>query len=165
MSNSPSSASLRFNIFASLNSREKSQKQTKPQDHATMKANIATLTLCTASTLMDVDHKRIGRKIMGHHLSKQTTAPPPTRDLTSTTKGVDQQSGATVMIKAHTQSDLRTACTTVIRRTIAPKIVPSTISQKRKWINTYKKFRSNPHPGKLNHTMQWNPHHQQYSPS
>jgi hypothetical protein len=46
--------------------------------------------MCTASAPMDVDHRRIGRKIMGHHHSKQTRAPPPIRDLINTAKGVDQ---------------------------------------------------------------------------
>jgi hypothetical protein len=136
MNNLPSSASLRFNTLASLSSREKSQKQTKPQDLTTMKARATTPNSYTTSTLMDVDHQRIGRKIMGHHRSRQTIAPPPTIVLTSTTKGVDQRTGATVMAEAHTQLDLRTACTMVMRWTIAPKIVTSTLSQKRKWIKT-----------------------------
>jgi hypothetical protein len=67
---------------------------------------------------------------MGHDRNKQTTSPPPTRDLINTTKWVDQRTGAAVMAEAHTRSYLRTACTTVMRWTIAPKIVPSTLSQK-----------------------------------
>jgi hypothetical protein len=63
---------------------------------------------------------------MGHHHNKQTRAPPPTKDLINTTKLVDQRTGAAVMAEAHTQSDLYTACTMVMRWTIAPKIVPST---------------------------------------
>jgi hypothetical protein len=73
---------------------------------------------------------------MGHHRSKQTTAPPLTRDLTSKIKGADQRTRAMVVAEAHTQSDLRTACTTIMRRTITPKIAPYMLSQKRKWIKT-----------------------------
>jgi hypothetical protein len=136
MSNSPSSASLRYNSFTSLSSREKSQRQTKPPDLTIMKASAATPNSCTTSILMDVDHRRIGRKIMGRQRSKQATTPPPTRDLTSTIKGANQQTEAAVVAEAHTQSDIYTACTTVIRRTITPKIAPSTLSQKRRWIKT-----------------------------
>jgi hypothetical protein len=136
MSNSPSSTSPRFSTFASLSSREKFQKQTKPLDLDTMKASVATPNLCTTSILMDVDHQRIGRKILGRHRSKQATTPPPTRDSTNTTKGVEQQIGAMTEVEAHTQSDLCTACTTITRWTITPKIAPSTLSQKRRWIKT-----------------------------
>jgi hypothetical protein len=76
------------------------------------------------------------RKILGRHRSKQATTPPSTRDSTNTTKGVEQQIGAMTEVEAHTQSDLFTACTTITRRTIAPKIAPSTLSQKRRWIKT-----------------------------
>jgi hypothetical protein len=65
--------------FRMLEQQRKSQKQTKLLDLATMKASATTPNLCTTSTLMDVDHH-----------SKQTIAPPSTRDLTSTTRGVDQ---------------------------------------------------------------------------
>jgi hypothetical protein len=82
MNNSLNAASLRFNTFTSLSSREKFQRQTKPQDLTTMKASTATLSLCTSSTPMDVDHQRIGRKIMGHLHNKQTRG-PLTRDLIS----------------------------------------------------------------------------------
>jgi hypothetical protein len=75
---------------------------------------------------MDVDHRRIERKIMAHHLNKQTRAPPLIRDLTNTTKGADQRTRAAIVTEARTQSDLRIACTMVIRQTITPKIVPST---------------------------------------
>jgi hypothetical protein len=136
MSNSPSSASPRYNSFTSLSSREKSQRQTKPPDLTIMKASAATPNSSTTSILMDVDHRRIGRKIMGRQRSKQATTPPPTRDLMSTIKGVNQRTEVAVAAEAHTQSDLYTACTTVIRRTITPKIAPSTLSQKRRWIKT-----------------------------
>jgi hypothetical protein len=131
MSSSPSSASLRFNTFASLSNREKSQKQTKPPDLATMKASIATPNPCTTSILLDVDHGRIGGKFMGCHRRKQATAPPLIRDSASTTPVKHQ-----IEVEAHTLSDLRTACTTVTRWTIARKIAPSTLSQKIRWIKT-----------------------------
>jgi hypothetical protein len=73
---------------------------------------------------------------MGRHHSKQATSPPPTRDSTSTTKGAKQQIRVTGTAEAHTQLDLYTACTTVMRQTIALKIVPSTLSKKRRWMKT-----------------------------
>jgi hypothetical protein len=79
-----------------------------------MKASATTLSLCTISTLMDVDHRRIGRRITGHPRNKQTRG-PPTRELINTTKGVDQLTGATVMAGAHIQSDLHSACTIEMR--------------------------------------------------
>jgi hypothetical protein len=99
MNNSLNLAGPRFNAFTRLSSREKFQRQMKPQDLTTMKANATTLILCTTSTLMDVDHQRIGRRIMGHPLNKQTRG-PPTRDLINTAKGIDQQTGATVVVEA-----------------------------------------------------------------
>jgi hypothetical protein len=60
---------------------------------------------------------------MEHPHSKQARG-PSTRDLINTTKGVDQQIMAAVVAEVHIQSDLHTACTTVIRQTIVPKIVP-----------------------------------------
>jgi hypothetical protein len=74
----------------------------KPQNLTIMKASAATLSLCTASTLMDVDHRRIERRIMVHHHNKQTRG-PLTRDLINTTKEVDQLIGAAVMAKARIQ--------------------------------------------------------------
>jgi hypothetical protein len=40
-------------------------------------------------------------KIMGYHHNKQTSAPPPTRDLINTAKGVDQRTEASIMVEAH----------------------------------------------------------------
>jgi hypothetical protein len=100
MNNSLSSASPRFNTFTSLSSREKFQNQTKPQDLTTMKANATTLSMCIALNLMDVNHQRIGRRIMGHPHNKQTRG-PPTRDLINTAKGADQQTRATVVAEVH----------------------------------------------------------------
>jgi hypothetical protein len=77
-----------FNTFASMSSREKFQNHTKPQDLTTMKASATILSLHTTSTLMDVDQRRIGRRIMGHSRNKQTRG-PPTRDLINTAKGAD----------------------------------------------------------------------------
>jgi hypothetical protein len=101
MNNSQSSASLRFNTFTSLSSREKFQGQMKPQDLTKMKPSAATLSPYTASTLMAVDHQRIGRRIMGHLRNKHSRAPPLTRDSISTTKGVDQRAGAVFVAEAH----------------------------------------------------------------
>jgi hypothetical protein len=61
---------------------------------------------------------------MGHHRNTQPRG-PPTRDLINIAKRVDQRTGAAVVAEAHIQSDIRTACTTITRQIIAPKIVPS----------------------------------------
>jgi hypothetical protein len=59
----------------------------------------ATLSLCTTLTLMDVDHRRIGRRINGHPHNKQTRG-PLTRDVINTAKGEDQRTGIAVMAEA-----------------------------------------------------------------
>jgi hypothetical protein len=41
---------------------------------------------------------------MGHDHNKQTTSPPPTRDLINTTKEVDQRTGVAVVAEARTRS-------------------------------------------------------------
>jgi hypothetical protein len=84
----PKIVSELYEQFAKF-SKSKSQKQTKPLYLTTMKVSVATRNPCTTSTLMDVDHRRIARKIMGHHHTKQATTPPPTRGSASTTKGAE----------------------------------------------------------------------------
>jgi hypothetical protein len=162
MNNLQSSASPRFNTFTSLSSREKFSGQTKPQVLAKMKSNATTLSPYIASTLMAVDHQRIGRRIMGHPHNKNSKAPPLTRDSINTTKGADQRTGAVVMAEAHILSDLRTTCTMTMRWTIAPKIVPFSKSPK-KWIKTAQKLHNNLHPDKsttpYNGTLTTNTHH------
>jgi hypothetical protein len=75
--------------FRKLEEQRKFQSQTKPQNLTTMKASAATLSLCTSSTLMNVELRIIGRRIMGHPHRKQTRG-PLTRDLINTAKGTDQ---------------------------------------------------------------------------
>jgi hypothetical protein len=70
-----------------------------------------------------MDRQRIGKIIMGHPRNKHTRAPSLTRDSINTTKGADQRIMVVVMAEACTLSDLRTAYTTAMRRTITPKIV------------------------------------------
>jgi hypothetical protein len=79
--------------FHKLELQRKFQSQTKPQDLTTMKVSAGTLSLCTKSTLMDVDHWRIGRRIMGHPRNKQTRG-PPTRDLINTADGRINEPGS-----------------------------------------------------------------------
>jgi hypothetical protein len=56
--------------FRKLEQQKKCQSRMKPQDLTIMKASAATLSQCTASTLMDVDHQRIVRRIMVHPQNK-----------------------------------------------------------------------------------------------
>jgi hypothetical protein len=49
--------------FRKLEQQQKISKPNEAPGPATMKANTATLSLCTTSTLMDVDHQRIVRKL------------------------------------------------------------------------------------------------------
>jgi hypothetical protein len=124
MSSSQNLVSLRFNTFTTLSSGGNSQNQTKLQDLATMKTSITTLGPYTTLALMEVDHRIIGRRIMGHpHINHRRG--PRTRDSMNRVKGEDQQARATITIEAHMHSNLRTVCITVMRPTIALKIAPS----------------------------------------
>jgi hypothetical protein len=131
MNNLLSSTSLRFNTFASLSSREKPQ----PDEPLTPRHSESE---CSYPKLMHIiDSVGCGppenwEKNYGTPLQQTNHSTTPTRDLINTTKWADQQTGVAVMVEACTQSDSHIACTTVMRRTIAPKIVPSTLSQKRK---------------------------------
>jgi hypothetical protein len=72
MNNLQNSASLRYNTFASLNSRGRVQEQTKPQGPlATMTASDTTQSRSIASILMVVGHQRIGRKFLGQLRKKE----------------------------------------------------------------------------------------------
>jgi hypothetical protein len=64
-----------------------------------MKASVATLSQCIASTLMHVEHQRIGRRVMGHPRNKQTRG-PLTRDSINTAKGADQWTRAVITVEA-----------------------------------------------------------------
>jgi hypothetical protein len=107
-----------------MSKREKFQGQIKPEDLTKMKSSAATLSPYTTSTLIAMDYQRIRRRIMGYPHNKHSRAPPLTRDSINTTKGADQRTGPAIMAEAHILSDLRTACTTMMKRTIALKIIP-----------------------------------------
>jgi hypothetical protein len=142
------SASQRSNISASSSSKGKLQSQTKPQGpHATMTASVAILSRYTASTQMAVGHQRIGRRILGH-LRKKETREPPIQDLPSTIKEAAHQIIVMATTEAHTHSDLRTACSTIVKPTIAQKIAPYFSSPKEKWTKNSTSLRSKWHTEK-----------------
>jgi hypothetical protein len=144
MNNLQSLANLRFNTFTSLTSRGKSQSRTKPQDLTSIIISVAIQGQCTTLILTGADHRRIGRKFLGH-LRKNGTGGPPTIDSISIAKEVAHQTVAAVTTEALTRSNLRTACIMVVKLTTAPKIAPSSWSQKGKCINIPQNLRSNQH--------------------
>jgi hypothetical protein len=100
---SPSLASPRSSTFANSSSKGRSLGQTKPQGLVTMKINISP-GRSTTSTPMDVEHRRAGRRVMGHPRIQHKTR-PQTKDSINTTKGADQRVEAAVAGEARTQSD------------------------------------------------------------
>jgi hypothetical protein len=137
----------------------------KPQDLSTMIASAATPSQCTILILMDVGHQRIGRIIL-EHLRKREIKEHLIKDSPSTIREATHPAAVVVTTEpeAHTQSDLCTACSTVAKPTIAPKIAPYSMSLKEKWNKIPISLHKNQHR-EVNHTMQWTLHHQQYSPS
>jgi hypothetical protein len=81
-----------------------------------------------------------------------------------TAKEAKPQIVATVMAETHTQLDPCTACTTEVKPASAPKI-PHFPFNKQKMEQQPSQPSRQPPPRDVNHTMQWTPNHQQYSPS
>jgi hypothetical protein len=65
------------------------------------------------------------------HLRKKETQEPSTKDPPSTAKEAAHQ--IVVAAEAHTHFDLHTACSTIVRQTIAQKIAPFSSSTEEKW--------------------------------
>jgi hypothetical protein len=65
------------------------------------------------------------------HLRKKETREPSTKDPPSTAKEAAHQIVAAA--EAHTHFDLHTACSTIVRQTIAQKIAPFSSSTEEKW--------------------------------
>jgi hypothetical protein len=95
-----------------------------------MKTSIATPSQSTSLILAVVEHRRIGRRIMGHPRSKHTQG-PLTRESISTTKEAALRDGAVVVAEALIQLNLCIACTTAAKLTTAPKTAPSSWSQRK----------------------------------
>jgi hypothetical protein len=96
---------------------------------------------------MVVGRQKIGR-IISKHLHKKDIREPPTKDSCRAAKEAEHQIAAEVAAEALTHTNLYTACTTVAKPTIAPKIAPFSLSQKEKWNKLLHSLHGNPHPEK-----------------
>jgi hypothetical protein len=125
-----------------------------------MTVSASTPSRCISLISMAACHWRIGRKTLGH-LCKKETREPLIKDSPSTTKEVSHQIMVAAAAEAHTYSNLRIACSMVVRQTIAQKIAPYSSSTKEKWSKTPQQSARRG----AKHTMKWALSHQQYSPS
>jgi hypothetical protein len=107
----------------------------------------ATPSQCIALILMATDHQRIWRRILGR-LHKKETQGPPIKDSLSTIREAVHQIAAVVTTEAHTHSDLRTACSTIVRPIIPPKTAPYSSSPREKWTRDPTNFHQKQHPEK-----------------
>jgi hypothetical protein len=113
-----------------------------------MKINEATPNQYTISIQTTVGHQKIGRRIL-EHLRKKDIQEPSTKDSCRAAKEAACQIRAKVTTEAPTHLNLCTACIMAAKLTTAPKIVPSSLSQKEKWTMILQILRSKPHPEKL----------------
>jgi hypothetical protein len=109
---------------------EQQRKTSKP--HKAPRLPCYNNSQCIASTQTVLGHQRIMRRILGH-LRKKEIQGPPIKDSFGTIKEVAHQIMVVVATKVHTHSNLHTACSTIIRLTIAQKIAPYSSSPNEKW--------------------------------
>jgi hypothetical protein len=112
-----------------------------------MKISEATPNQYTTLILMIVGHQKTGRRT-SEHLCKKDIRGPPTKDSHRTAKEAAQQIGAEVTTEALTYSNLHTACSMAVKPTTAPKIAPSSLSQKGKWSKISQSLHNILHPEK-----------------
>jgi hypothetical protein len=131
MKSSQNSTSQRSYIFTSLSNKVKLQSKTKLQCHlVTMIISATTPNRCIASTTMVVKHRRIGKRILDHHHNKEVKEPSSKDQFSIITERVCQVEGTDVgETPAH--SGLHTACTMVVKLTIAQDC-PIFLESKRK---------------------------------
>jgi hypothetical protein len=89
-----------------------------------------------------VAHQRTRTKILKDHRSRQIPE-LLTKDPPKTTSEAELLTMAGAKAEAHTHQDLYTACTTVMKLTLAPKIALFTSTPKRKWIKSWLSLRNN----------------------
>jgi hypothetical protein len=123
------------------------QSLTKLQDLATMKISEATPNQYTSLILTDAGHQKIGRRT-SEQLCKKDISGPSTQDSCKAAKKAAHQIVAEVAAKALTHSNLHTTCSMAVKPTTAPKIAPTSLSQKEKWSKISHNLHSNPHPEK-----------------
>jgi hypothetical protein len=109
---------------------EQQRKTSKP--HKAPRLPCYNNSQCIASTQTVLGHQRIMRRILGH-LRKKEIQGPPIKDSFGTIKEVAHQIMVVVATEVHTHSNLHTACSTIIRLTIAQKIAPYSSSPNEKW--------------------------------
>jgi hypothetical protein len=140
-------ASRISSISASSSSRRKFQNETKMQDPRAMIISAATPSLCIASIPMVTGHYRTGRRILDHIHRKETHG-PSIKDSPHTANRAELQIMAAVMAEAHTQQNPRTACTTIVKPTTAPKIAPFSLKPSGIWSKNPLNLGTNHHPEK-----------------
>jgi hypothetical protein len=119
----------------------------KPHDLGTTKISGATQNQYTTLILTVVDHQKTRRRTM-EHLRKKVIREPPTKYSCRAAKEVVHKIGVEVTVETLTHSNLRIACTMIMKSITASKIAPFFSSQKEKWSKNLQSLRSNLHPKK-----------------
>jgi hypothetical protein len=94
----------------------------------TMTISAATPSMCTTSTPLVMGLWRTGKRILDHLRKKEAMEPSSTCQTSIIREGACQ---AETTVEAHTHSSIRTACTMAVKPTIAQKIAPYSMSQRK----------------------------------
>jgi hypothetical protein len=123
-------ASWRSCTFASSSNKEKHPSMMKLQGHlVTLIISVATLSMCTTSTLMVAGLRRIGKRILDP-LRKKEAREPSSKGQTSIIREGACQAEAVVTAEAHTHSSFHTACIITAKPTTTQKTAPYSSSLK-----------------------------------